>query len=279
MNDETRTVAWAVLVFATAFLLVYVLFFGMHGKELSNVKLQDGTTYVVTSSGDTKTTTTLPATTQWVQQEKAAYQEMDPKTYQAYYGSLPPAAATRWSWPEIVDGKTFYSVNDLFAGGSQEGGAAPVSTTTYDPRTPTSAWSLQPGQVMLSNTFVWESKKWPFKPLDFLGLVDNAQYILKDVNNTHYIYLGTFSEDIRPTVQRLGGNVVEIKDQTAIRNGNLFWENVQLISIPQMPTKQLLLVRFWGGRDVWFLQVDSDYFEGNKAYMQQQFDFAYADRQ
>jgi len=58
--------------------------------------------------------------------------------------------------------------------------------------------------------------------LDFLGLVDDAQYILKDVNNTHYIYLGAFSEDIRPAVQRLGGNVVEIKDQTAIRNGNLF---------------------------------------------------------
>jgi len=63
MNDETRTVAWAVLVFATAFLLVYVLFFGIHGKELSSAKVQDGSTYRVTSSGDVKTTTTLPATT------------------------------------------------------------------------------------------------------------------------------------------------------------------------------------------------------------------------
>lgn len=86
---------------------------------------------MVTSTGTkTQTQTLLPpaTTTPGGQQERATYQEMDPKMYQAYYGSAATgtqangAVAARVEQsdrPEVVDGKTFYPVSDLFKDTSQ----------------------------------------------------------------------------------------------------------------------------------------------------------------
>lgn len=291
MNDETRTVAWAILVFAAGFLLVYVLFFGVHGSELragsptytgSTAVVQPASTLPSTNTNNANrpnTANTRPLTMQQsgTQQERAAYQQMDAEIYEAYYwspsDSRSPVPAQVPAWPQVLDGKTFYSAQDLFA---EDGNSNADIAWQPSPNTSAStAVTLAPGQVMLSNTFVRQSKKWPFKPLEFLGIRSDAQYILKDINNTHYIYMWAFTTDLSSTVRSLWGNLVEIRDQTTIRNDILFWEKVQLISLPQMPTKQLLLVSFNQWKDVRFLQIDKDYFVTNKRYIQEQFDFAY----
>ena len=85
---------------------------------------------MVTSTGTkTQTQTLLPPaiTTPGGQQERATYQEMDPKMYQAYYGSTATGTANgavaarveQPDRPEVVDGKTFYPVSDLFKDTSQ----------------------------------------------------------------------------------------------------------------------------------------------------------------
>jgi hypothetical protein len=84
--------------------------------------------------------------------------------------------------PVLVDGKLFYSTEQLF------GQYLPLP-------------EVEGVKVMLPSTFVWVPTKAPLKALAILGLSDAPKYILKDINNSHFIYFGStfppFSDIVR----------------------------------------------------------------------------------
>ena len=118
--------------------------------------------------------------------------------------------------------------------------------------------------------------------LDKLNLEDDVKYIRKDVNNTHYIYLWAFDENISDIVTFLWGISVDITDQIAIQNSYLMGNKVTDITLPSYKKnlKKLLLITFenqaWGS-DVWLLQIDKDYYDVvvNKQYVRDQFSGIY----
>jgi hypothetical protein len=103
-------------------------------------------------------------------------------------------------------------------------------------------------------------------------LGDDAQYILKDITNTHYVYLGDYQGSISDTVLQLGGNMVEIKDENAINHHQLFGDEVWFLNLPDYQgIKVLMIVFFHGYDDARFLQIDYPIYYEHKSTLQDVF--------
>ena len=107
-----------------------------------------------------------------------------------------------------------------------------------------------------------------------LDLEDDYKYIQKDINNTHFVYLGTFAGDLSEIVRLNGGNSVDITDVTTINNSQLFGKKVTKITMPSYKNnlKELMVVTF-ENNDSRFIQADRDYYNqlANKLYVKQLF--------
>ena len=149
----------------------------------------------------------------------------------------------------------------------------PVAPTTSAPVTTTQPSSS--GQIILADTRVWD-KQMPL--MQTLQLTDEVEYVLKDINNTHYVYLGKYTGDIKQMVSFLWGTSVDITNQISIQNNQLFGSKVTEITLPSYKNnlKKLMLVTFadW---DAWFVQVDRDRYAslGNKLEIQEKFEEFY----
>jgi hypothetical protein len=311
MGEDRQGIIWSVVVFAAWFLLVYALFFSLHGATLR----YENDLQVLPNSGDVLGVPSQswdgPIDT-WITSlesaERASFQRMSPDLFGAYYPDLANTNSDRvsttiaswslasswspltlplpdssladvnrngwslwlWSWavgswmlwntpqPVNVDWKLFHSTQQLFGQYIE-------------------LPDVQGKKVMLPDTFVWVPTKNPLRSLSILWLTESTQYILKDVNNTHFIYFGSYFPPFSEIVRSLWWNLVEIRTQNAIRESTLFWEFVQLFTLPQHPTKQFIVATFGQGADVWLLQVDLDYYENprHKTFIQEKFRVVY----
>ncbi len=130
-------------------------------------------------------------------------------------------------------------------------------------------------EIALVNT--WK-RDWTLDIIDKLNLEDDVSYILKDIHNTHFIYLWKFNEPMIDIVAFLGWTSVDIVDQIAIQNSQLLGKKVTKMVVPSYKRnlKELMIITFENG-DSWFLQIDKDYYSvlENKIYVKSLFEQFY----
>lgn len=205
------------------------------------------------------------------------------------------------SLPAVVEdlqGRKFYSTDFLFGKtdtddatniGTNANPVGTLASTTgqTDPQTivrPPSVPTSTPvatvsvsssGQKLLADTRIWD-KTMPL--MQTLQMTSDVDYILKDIHNTHYVYLGTFAKDIKQIVSLLWGSSVDITNPISIQNNQLFGEKVTEITLPSYKNnlKKLLLVTFSNG-DSRFVQIDRDWYASlqNKLVVQEKFEEFY----
>ncbi len=146
-----------------------------------------------------------------------------------------------------------------------------VVNTQIDPA-PSNANTDDVVGIQLANTRVWDGM---LTVLQSLELDDDVEYILKDINNTHYIYLWKWAWDISALVSFLDGTSLDITDQISIQNNQLFGSKVTKVTLPSYKRnlKELMIISF-GNWDSRFLQIDKDWYNQlqNKLYIKEQFE-------
>ena len=153
-----------------------------------------------------------------------------------------------------VEGKQFHSFQELF-----DQGSSPSITQ----------------QIPLSNTYVWT---WNLRSIVDFGMNDQVEYILKTVQNTHYVYLWKRDLVEIPKILEMGWTVVEIEGKNAINQHSLFGDRVMLINTERYDVtfqKVIFIVFFEQTRDAWFVQVDQDYYENHADDIRKLFDQRY----
>lgn len=153
-----------------------------------------------------------------------------------------------------VAGKQFFSFQELFD--------QPAAVTA-------------PDRVPLANTF---ERIGTLRSIADYGLEDEVEYVLKTVDNTHYVYLGQKQSVTIPNILQMGWSVVAIEGKNAINQHSLFGDRVLVLNSPQYDEtyqKVIFIVFFAQTGDAWFVQVDSDYYEANAEIVRATFDERY----
>ena len=146
----------------------------------------------------------------------------------------------------LVDWKNFYSTQRLF---SNWDSANKDSIADFS-----LVW--QQNKILLGDT---HERNWTMQLLDILKLQDNARYILKDNNNTHYVFLGFWDEDISDLVTFLWWEYLDISDQLIIQDSQEFWVRVQRIVLPSYKNNlkdiSIFTLSSW---ESWLIQMDNN---------------------
>lgn len=204
-----------------------------------------------------------------------------------------PVPNQTWVLPSIIqdfDGKTFFSTDYLFwrTPASPQGSwvSTPQSQQQSEQTQPPSSTVVSSTQdfssTLASSDIIPIANTWQRRGtldiIDKLNLEDDVQYTLKDINNTHYIYLGKFDESLQEIVTFLWWSLVDITDNITIQNNQLIGNKVTKITVPSYKNnlKELMIITFQNG-DSRFLQIDKDYYNTleNKIYIKQLFEEHY----
>lgn len=260
--EEINTLGRSLAVLCVTLIGIYSIFFGVQGTSL------DATIAGLSGAVNLEETMPTPQEIQAVLEEDTVFENENGEAEfidEEIQDDTAVRSTTDTETVEEIDttmlgaapvdqpGKKFYSFQELFG----ETGSADVETI-----------------VPLSGTYLWEGV---MKSAELLWLSDNIQYILKDISNTHYAYLGSdFTERLEAVVLQLGGNIVEINDKNDIKHNLLFGERVQFVNLPEYEGVKVLVVVFFNSpRDVRLLQVDADQRYQQKIALAEAFDKRY----
>ena len=264
-DDEVQTLGRSMAVLCITLLWIYSIFFGVEGNTVAPYVQEE----LVVESGDVVEEVLLQDVD--VEDIFAEPKIANPPVQENDSGRLPEdvrengfdvaptptppqleIASEVNNQPQNTT-KTFYSFDDLFG--------------------------EDMGQVEVENVLPLE---WTFQrygvleSMEMLGITDNAKYILKDNNNTHFVYLGNFSEAITMPVLQQWWNVVEIADKNDINQNVLLGDLVRFVNLPQFENiKVLVFVTFEQTNDTRFLQIDYDHRYKSKKEIQAMFDKRY----
>lgn len=224
MYDTTK-IAWSMIVFLAALLLVYVLFLDRDVSWTTDTDLS------------------------LIQSSTVAFPSQEVNT--AFYDNkLFYEQESKWELglvdeinvsEDVVDGMKFFSTKQLFD--------SSVDISSFE-------WGDFLWKVILDDTF---EREWDMYLLEILKLEDNSKYILKDNNNTHYVYLWMYDENVELIVKNLWWSYVDMSDQFTISKSQYFWVRVQKIEIPSYKNnlKELSIVTLntW---ESWLIQMDAN---------------------
>jgi hypothetical protein len=98
------------------------------------------------------------------------------------------------------------------------------------------------------------------------------------MDNTHFVFLDRLQDAqmVMATVAAKWWNIVEISDEIAIKQHQLFGDKVWYINLPQFENIKVLMIVFFEQRDdAWFVQVDHDIYYQRKSALLATFDTRY----
>lgn len=235
-SDKEIGIRW-IGVLILAFILVYTLFFGMQQKSSSltiDIPPSDTAPRSLIEKGGSSPMV--------VQVQEAQEAEEEPEEESSNPSPLPVQDAQ-------LATQGIFSVQSLF---EQE--VAPEE------------WMM-----LLDDT---RHREGTMQSAELLGLTPAIHYILKNMDNTHFVYLGDTPPDVADRVAQQGWNLVALSTKNDIDASWLFWDTVIQISLPEyqkIKHKQLLLVQFKQTGDRWFLQVDDEAYERSKSLFKELF--------
>ncbi len=234
-------VLWMTLVF------IYAIFFGVHGDDIKKhtqalAAQVAADSQKATDSGDMAVQAKPAKELLDTGIEPAKIDEEAQKTILAQQAENDTDTKTAISpRPQDLPGRQFHSFQELFEQG------------TID----------ESEQIDLQGT--WKREGY-LKSLEATQLDQYAQYILKDMDNTHYIFLGDYDpKDLEATIKAKWGSVVAIEGKTAISQNQLRGDKIVFINLPDFKgIKVLMLVFFEKEHDVRFMQIDNDTYYAKK---------------
>lgn len=234
-KQETWSVIWSLMVLGMTLVFIYVIFFGVHGDQIKEH------TQALAAQAQEKTPDKLLETGESSQARGKAEDLL------VVDAEDPQAAEELSPRPQDLPGRDFHSFEELFSDIPQDS-----------------------GQIDLQGT--WKREGF-MKSLAATELDQYASYILKDMQNTHYVFLGDVDlSNWRTTIQTKWGNIVAIEDKNAISQHQLRGDKVWFINLPEYQgIKVLLLVFFEDGQDVWFMQIDHDTYYADKEQFTKRF--------
>lgn len=240
-NNELNTLGWSMAVLCVTLIGIYSIFFGVQGSSMTETiaTLEAENDRVEAESfGSAEVIDEQPIQEEDDEGNRVLIQQVnfaEPDTEFPDEDVLPEDDSMAVNQPpQDASWRNFYSFNELFGSGGDYAAS----------------------MVPLSGTYQREGV---VKSADILGLTPDIQYILKDIQNTHYVYLGAYTKRLESTVLWLGGNIVEINDKNDIKHNLLFGERVWFINLPEYEGIKVLFIVFFGSpEDAWFIQVDAD---------------------
>lgn len=220
------------IVFLAALLLVYVLFLDQNNLVISG----DNSQPVVYDDLLQDEQVVQNLNNNVLNNNKKIYYDQEQASVQY---SLPITSSV-----QRIDWKSFFSTQELFE-----------TWSVFD--------VIDSWKILLDDTFEWQGS---MQLLQLLKLEDNAKYILKDNNNTHYVYLWIYEESVSQLVESISGTYVDMSDQFTINNSQYFWTRVQKINIPSYKNNlkdiSIITLKNW---ESWLIQMDSN--TGNSEMM------------
>lgn len=261
-EDSVLWQRWMCILVLTLF-LVYALFFGLVEKHNAKPLVSDvevSTVFAESSPPPAEKTDVVAVG--WAQQD--TMQMSDPEVYKpdierfvAHENDV--SEDTWWSVHAITDIASdadtppyIVSVQALFDNDSD-----PII-----PQDPSYTTKTHQGVVPLSGTRQWSGT---MKSATLLQISPSIQYILKNMDNTHFAYLGDTPPDITRRVEELWWNTVAISSKNDIEAHWLFGDIVILINVPSYAgIKRLLFVSFKSTGDRRYLQIDEDAYMRSK---------------
>ncbi len=154
-------------------------------------------------------------------------------------------ALTLTDRPENAPGRTFYSVQDLFGGGS------PIASD----------------QLVLPGT---QKTNTSIASLELLWLKSPSP-VLADDRGILYTFLWKEPEGLASLVLRLWWNIVEIADKKDIQVNHLLGEKVVFINLPMYAQKQVVMLVTFEREHVWFIQIPYSVYYTAKSLLPQRF--------
>lgn len=229
---------------------IYVVFFGMHGEALqSELQAIENNEWIY------GVTSWIGSVAHAAALKKIEAAKANDSAVTVPHGQQIPkiqeiATTTPVVWaPENTTWRTFFSVQELFRPDEVD----------------------DSGIIDIEWTWKWDGY---MKRLDGVGLLWNEEYILKNMDNTHFVFLKDIPVNFISAIKAKWGNVVEFSWEKTINDNQLFGDKVRVVTLPEYQNIKVLLIVFFG-EDMWFLQVDHDIFEDRKESLWNAFDARY----
>ena len=116
------------------------------------------------------------------------------------------------------------------------------------------------------------------KSLESVGIQDFWKYILKDIDNTHYVYLwkankNALRQRIEQTILPKWWNILAITDENRIKQDLWIGDEIRKITTPYSDAKKkVLAIIFWNqDGDTRFLQIDEEVIDRKTKELQEMF--------
>lgn len=274
---EAKSLLTSLLMLWLALFFVYIIFFGVHGEKMKQdldfLHKHDLSLYPKAAFNTASVTTNVQSL--WNSVRAEIKEDVAQVQQQAQQALVAQATQTMSQWVSAFDepGKKFHAVQALF---SKESPVSTSSGNTPSVTTNSAPSSHASGIYMLRDTWHWRPElpvaQAGMKSLDYLAISDDGEYILKNMDNTHFVKMTGLPNDLLSNVQRLWWNIVDISDKNTIQQNRLFGDKVRMISTPAYdPIKVIMLVYFADKRDVRYLQVDKPIFEDRKSSLAETF--------
>lgn len=248
---ETQSVSWSLGMLVVTLIFIYVIFFWVKGAD---IKAEIAS---LTTSGSTLTIWT---STWWVLHNKiSSWTSSVWEIVEDWAKNDRVAMAT---WGVLFQEKTFFSVQELF---------------NQEEEIPEEEMILLRSDMRQRKPNIPVYEAW-LKSLESVGLQDFGKYILKDMQNTHYVYLGKrnkelLKERLEQIVLPKWWNILEITDKNSIKQRSWIGDSVWEITTPYAEEKKKTLVILFpkGSDDIWFLQIDNEVLGQKKQEIQEMF--------
>lgn len=245
-KEDSGAVVRSLMVLGMTLVFIYTIFFGVHGEEIKQhtqalaTQLQSDRQIAPTILNEIAPTEELLDT--WndpsdeLEDSLADLQE-DELVWREDDLPIEPNSPR----PQDLPGRTFHSFQDLFV----------------------DSQVIESEMINLQGT---RQREGFMKSLAATELDQYAQYILKDMDNTHYVFLGNYmASDLETTIISKWGNIVAIDDKNAISQHQLRGDKIVFINHPDFKgIKVLLLVFFEAEQDVRFMQIDQETYYAKK---------------
>lgn len=240
MSNQSKMVNLAMIILFLALIVVYVLFYQIHGNRLAALVQKP-----VQSTGTSVTYQQNPN----LQNSNQVSASLEPLPENSEDGS--------WWVTDLLG--VLYS--DMASGddAAQEQGDIGNASTDGSPST------LTDGPKILSGTEMF------FGVVDAIDILDlNPEYLLQDAKWIYYARLKAYPSNLKTLVQSLWGTIYTMTTEKEILENQLFGDRITYVNLPEY--KNILVIMIvnvhW---EYWLIQLNYPQYHHAKGYLQSLF--------
>ncbi len=229
MSNQSKVVSMAMIILFLAFIVVYVLFYQIHGKVLSSL-------FVSTHSETTENEPIPNPSLTILSGEKSDADQLAQKM--GVEELLWALYSNTAGWDAIQDSEPIGSASTEIVPGT-----------------------IQQHIEILSGTEMF------FGVVEAVDLLDlQPQYLLKDYKDIYYARLDKYPIGLKSLVQLLGWNLYQMTTEKEIIENVLFGDKITYVNLPEYKNILVIMIIELKG-EVWLLQIPYPKYHHSKEYL------------